>query len=206
MPSDRNVTPWSRRAFLRGCATALLAPGGLRPRAAQANDLRVGSRAPPATLVTLDGQRISTPQLLGQVLILTFWATWCEPCREELPLLSKYVLQYRAAGLEVLGFSLDREDQLAEVQRVARTLSFPVGFLDRSSTPGYGRIWRLPVSFVIDRGGVLVMDGWKEKQPTLTAERLTQIVTPLLRTTQTERDAGGEGGPGASASPDTAGG
>jgi len=204
MPSEEITTSWSRRAFLRGCATALLAPGGLRPRAAQANDLRVGSGAPPATLVTLDGQRISTQQLLGQVVILTFWATWCEPCREELPLVSKYCSEHRAAGLGVLGFSLDREDQLADVQRVARTLSFPVGLLNRSSAPGYGRIWRLPVSFVIDRAGVLAMDGWKEKQPVLTAERLAQVVTPLLRTRQTGRGAGAEGVPGSSASPDRA--
>ena len=205
MPSEEITSSWSRRAFLNGCATTLVA-AGLRPRTAHANDLRVGSRAPPATLVTLAGERVSTQQLLGRVVILTFWATWCEPCREELPLLSQYVLQHRAAGLEVLGFSLDREDQLPEVQRVARTLSFPVGFVDRSSTPGYGRIWRLPVSFVIDRAGVLVMDGWKEKGPSLTAARLAQVVTPLLRTTHTGRGAGGEGVPGSSASPDTAGG
>ena len=180
MHSDPGSASWSRRAFLRGCGAALLARGSLQPRAAQANELRVGSKAPPATLVTLDGQRISTSQLLGQVVILTFWATWCEPCREELPLLSTYALQHRSAGLRVLAFTLDREDQLTDVQRVARTLSFPVGFLGRSSTPGYGRIWRLPVSFVIDRTGVLVMDGWKEKQPSLTAERLAEVVTPLL--------------------------
>jgi len=46
--------------------------------------------------------------------------------------------------------------------------------------PGYGRIWRLPVSFVIDRNGVLVHDGWKDKQPELTRERLEQVVSPLL--------------------------
>jgi hypothetical protein len=80
----------------------------------------------------------------------------------------------------VLGFSLDLPDTLPDVKRVAQMLSFPVGLLAYSSTSGYGRIWRLPVNFTIDRAGKLVVDGWKEKKPTWTAERLEQVVTPLL--------------------------
>jgi hypothetical protein len=52
--------------------------------------------------------------------------------------------------------------------------------LVNSSAPGYGRIWRLPVNFTIDRTGRLIDDGWKDKKRTWTRERLEQIVTPLL--------------------------
>lgn len=171
----------TRRTVLQ-CVTAsgLCGLEGVLARAARANDLKVGDRAPEATLVTLDGQRISTTQLRGDVVILAFWATWCAPCHEELPLLSTYAKRHAQAGLRVLGFSLDGVDQLPEVQKLASTLSFPVGFLERSSADGYGRIWRLPVNFTIDRLGRLVVDGWKEKKPVWTAERLEQIVTPLL--------------------------
>ena len=168
----------TRRAALQRVAASSLCALGWRSRDAHANDLKVGSPAPPATLVTLDGQSISTPQLLGEVVVLTFWATWCAPCHEELPLLSAYASRH--PGLRVLGFTLDGTDQLPEVQRIARTLSFPVGLLERSSASGYGRIWRLPVNFTIDRAGRLVVDGWKEKKPSWTAERLEQVVTPLL--------------------------
>jgi cytochrome c biogenesis protein CcmG, thiol:disulfide interchange protein DsbE len=140
----------------------------------------VGAMAPPATLVTLDGRKVSTPDLLGRVVILTFWATWCVPCRDELPLLSDYAVGHSDAGLQVLGFSLDAPEQLADVRRVAQTLRFPVGLLANSSAPGYGRIWRLPVNFTIDRAGRLIENGWKEKTPSWTAERLEQLVTPLL--------------------------
>ena len=170
----------TRRAVLKGCACALVAPIALRASPVKANDLRVGATAPPATLVTLDGQRTSTTQLIGQVVVLTFWATWCEPCRDELPLLSRYADQHAGAGLRVLGFSLDPPDKLPAVTKIAQALSFPVGLLANSSAPGYGRIWRLPVNFTIDRAGLLVVDGWKEKQPTWTAERLEEVVTPLL--------------------------
>ena len=170
----------SRRVVLKGCATTLVAGFGAYGLPVSANDLRVGAKAPPATLVTLDGQKISTPDLLGHVVVLTFWATWCVPCRDELPLLSDYATRHADAGLEVLGFSLDEPDQLADVRRVAQTLRFPVGLLANSSAPGYGRIWRLPVNFTLDRQGRLIEDGWKEKVPSWTAERLEQIVTPLL--------------------------
>jgi peroxiredoxin len=168
-----------RRALLHGL-TACLAWQTLRGPAALANALRVGAPAPAATLVTLDGQRISSTELLGQVVILTFWATWCSPCREELPLLSDYATAHADAGLRVLGFSLDTREQLGEVRRVAQSVRFPVGLMSESSAPGYGRIWRLPVSFTLDRRGLLVEDGWKEKQPSWTRERLQQVVTPLL--------------------------
>jgi cytochrome c biogenesis protein CcmG/thiol:disulfide interchange protein DsbE len=170
----------SRRALLKGCAATLATWDGLCGSSAQANELRVGATAPPATLVTLDGQRIATPDLLGHVVILTFWATWCSPCRDELPLLSSYAAQHADAGLRVLGFSLDTPDKLADVRQVAQALRFPVGLLGNSSAPGYGRIWRLPVNFTIDRGGLLVDNGWKDKRPSWTPERLEQVVTPLL--------------------------
>jgi cytochrome c biogenesis protein CcmG, thiol:disulfide interchange protein DsbE len=177
MHSDSNST---RRAVLKGCAATLVAGWGFRGMSARANDLRVGSTAPPATLVTLDGQRISTADLRGHVVILTFWATWCAPCRDELPLLSDYAVRHADTGLKVLGFSLDPPEKLEDVRRVAQTLRFPVGLLANSSAPGYGRIWRLPVNFTLDRAGRLVEDGWKEKAPSWTPERLEQVVTPIL--------------------------
>lgn len=167
-----------RRTLLR--SAVLFGLTGFDSRSASANALRVGEAAPPATLELLDGRQISTASLRGHVIILTFWATWCGPCREELPLLSAYAAEHAAQGLTVLGFALDSPDDLHKVGQVARTLRFPVGLLARSTLPGYGRIWRIPVSFTIDRQGRLVDDGWKHKDSTLTAERLKGLVTPLL--------------------------
>jgi cytochrome c biogenesis protein CcmG/thiol:disulfide interchange protein DsbE len=179
-PGDTVQT--TRRALLQAAAAlsltgldALLAPG------ARANDLRVGKPAPPATLVTLDGKRIATTDLLGNVVILTFWATWCGPCREELPLLSEYASQHASRGLVVLGFTLDPPEEIPKVKKQAQGLSFPVGFLEYSTLPGYGRIWRIPVNFTIDPQGRLIDDGWKDKEASWTAERLERIVTPLLK-------------------------
>ena len=172
----------TRRALLRGAAVlSVTGLGALLAPSASANALRVGAPAPSATLVTLDGQRIATSELLGRAVILTFWATWCAPCREELPLLSAYAAQHAADGLTVLGFALDSpEDDPHKVQQVAHSLSFPVGLLANSSLPGYGRIWHIPVNFTINREGQLIDDGWKDKDSTWTVSRLERIVTPLF--------------------------
>ncbi|WP_458068357.1 TlpA disulfide reductase family protein [Rhodanobacter sp. BL-MT-08] len=148
--------------------------------AANGKSLVVGQPAPPIRLITLDGQSIATQDLKGKVVIVTFWATWCGPCREELPLLSRYAQQHAGDGLVILGFSLDTPDELDQVRAISRSLRFPVGLLGDPHVPGYGRIWHLPVSFTIDRKGLLVDNGWKDKNPVWTSERLEQIVTPLL--------------------------
>lgn len=168
-----------RGRFFSSLVALTLIPAFAQPALA-GNDLKVGAPAPAIALTTLDGRRIDTRDLRGKVVIVTFWATWCLPCREELPLLSRYAQQHAAHGLVVLGFSLDTPDQLPQVRKVANALSFPNGLLGDPHVPGYGRIWRLPVSFVIGRDGRLMDDGWKDQNPVWTRERLEQVVTPLL--------------------------
>lgn len=171
----------SRRALLKaGTGLALASAAGLAALPARANDLKLGQPAPPLVLNTLDGRSIATRDLKGQVVIATFWATWCAPCREELPLLSAFAERHAAQGLQVLGFSLDGPDQLPKVRAVAAALSFPVGLVGSPWVGGYGRIWRLPVSFVIDREGRLANNGWDDEDPVWTQEQLQRVVEPLL--------------------------
>jgi len=184
MPSDRPAgTPsGGRRDWLRGAAA--LASGAVLGgwgAPARANSLEVGQPAPPLVLRTLDGRNIDTRTLHGQVVVLTFWATWCGPCHEELPLLSSYAAAHARDGLTVLGFSLDGPDAMGDVRKMAASLSFPVGLLGSAYAGGYGRIWRLPVNFTIDRAGMLVDNGWDDTTPAWTAERLERVVTPLLK-------------------------
>jgi peroxiredoxin len=174
LTSRRN---WFRRASALACAPAL---GGWHSLA-HADSLAVGRPAPPLALRTLDGRTIDTRDLHGQVVILTFWATWCGPCHTELPVLSAYAAAHAREGLTVLGFSLDTPDSLADVRKMASSLAFPVGLLGGAYAGGYGRVWRLPVNFTIDRAGMLADNGWDDDSPAWTAERLEHIVTPLLR-------------------------
>lgn len=167
---------WLRAALATAAGTAI---AGWSDSAGAAS-LAVGKPAPALTLHTLDGSNINSRDLTGKVVILTFWATWCSPCLAELPLLSDYAARHAAQGVEVLGFSLDGADNLPEVRKFAARLSFPVGLLGSAWAGDYGRMWRIPVSFTIDRNGLLANNGWDEKEPTWTAERLQRVVTPLL--------------------------
>ena len=170
-----------RRALLqRAVGLGFVAAGDLLAPSVRAAVLAIGHVAPPLVLNALDGQSIATRDLLGQVVILAFWATWCGPCREELPTLSAYAARHAQQGLRVLGFSLDGPENLQKVREAAARLSFPVGLLGSPWAGGYGRIWRIPVSFVIDRAGRLVYDGWNDAQEIWTKERLNRIVNPLL--------------------------
>jgi len=141
---------------------------------------KIGQPAPPLVLHALDGTSISSKDLLGSVVIAAFWATWCEPCREELPVLSAFAASHTKSGLRVLGFCLNGPEDLPAVRNVASTLSFPVGLLGGDRVDGYGRIWKLPVSFTIDRSGRLVDNTWDDEQPAWTAARLERVIAPLL--------------------------
>lgn len=185
MRSDAQVQSaqlWSRRAWLQAAGKLAIGAGlgGAHP-VAHAASLEVGRPAPPLVLHTVDGHSIASDDLRGHVVILTFWATWCGPCHHELPILSEYVAKHAHQGLRVLGFSLDEPASLPEVRQMAAGWSFPVGLLGSAYAGGYGRIWRIPVNFTIDRNGLLTDNGWDSREPAWTAERLERIVTPLLR-------------------------
>ncbi|MDE1927263.1 MAG: TlpA family protein disulfide reductase [Burkholderiales bacterium] len=184
-----NIPNHPRRAWLAralGCAAAAAWPA----RPAQANELQLGAPAPPLVLHTIDGRRIATRDLLGQVVLVNFWATWCPPCIDEMPQLSAYAASRAAQGLQVLGFCLDDAANLGQVRALAASLPYPVGLLGSAWAGGYGRIWRCPVNFVIDRAGRLAHDGWNDATATpWSGAQFARVVDPVLRRHEPRRDA-----------------
>ena len=117
--------------------------------------VRGGERAPEIGLSDTDGNRITIASLRGKVVIVDFWASWCEPCREAMPVLDRLYQRYRSQGLVVVGVGLDRED--ANARRFLRrtAVSFPVVLDGRHAVAGRYEPPRMPTSYLIDRNGMV---------------------------------------------------
>jgi thiol-disulfide isomerase/thioredoxin len=142
--------------------------------------LDIGKPAPPLEAKLLDGTRFSLASATGKVVIVNFWATWCKPCRAEMPALDAYYQKYRAEGVILLGISMDDPKDEAKVRNVMGAFSFPAALAQNASFEGYGRIWRIPLTFVIDRHGNTRKDAWYG-DPGIDLPLLERVVTPLLQ-------------------------
>jgi thiol-disulfide isomerase/thioredoxin len=145
-----------------------------------AAELREGMPAPAVRAELLEGGTFDSAKQHGKVIVVNFWATWCKPCREEMPALDAFYRAHRAEGLELIAINIEGPEDLAKVKGVMKNFSFPAALAANGETEGYGRLARVPVTFVIDRRGVLRFDGFKFAKA-LDLAALEKIVTPLLR-------------------------
>lgn len=113
-----------------------------------------GGESPGYRYATLDGAVVSDELLLGKVVLVNFWATWCTPCRVEMPLLQQMAERHREAGLVVVGLSRDVAPPV-EVQAFLdeRGIGYPVAIVGREAERAFGGIRGYPTSFLIDRSG-----------------------------------------------------
>jgi len=147
---------------------------------AGAKGLAVGEPAPTIEATLLDGSRFSLADMRGKVVVVNVWATWCGPCRAEMPALEAFYQAHRDQGLVVLAISADDRSDIDQVRAVMHDFTYSAAMAQDSKISGYGRLWRVPLTFVIDRDGVLRRDGFKAA-PTIDAAALDQDVLPLLQ-------------------------
>lgn len=134
--------------------------------------------APDFALRSLEGENLRLSEHLGEVVIVNFWATWCGPCRQEMPALDELYNKYRRAGLVLLGVNLD--DDVVRAKEMARALkvTYPVLFDSRKEVSRAYQVGAMPVTVLIDREGVVryVAESYRPGFEKIYAEQLRKLL------------------------------
>jgi len=133
----------------------LLASGISMPRAAAAAAPEVGKPAPALVARRFDGASVDLAALRGQIVVLNFWASWCGPCREEMPALDALSREFRDQGVVVVGLSANDRHDRRDALKAAQGVSYAVGMLGEAARNDFGEPHMLPLTYLIDREGVI---------------------------------------------------
>jgi peroxiredoxin len=138
-----------------------------------------GSPAPDFTLAARDGGKVSLASLKGQVVMINFWATWCGPCRQEMPLLAQLQAKYEPLGFTLLGVNVEPDSAAAVAWLKGVPVAFPILFDTDSAVAGRFGVEGMPSTVFVDRNGQVryVHRGYKPGDEA----RYADIIRSLVR-------------------------
>jgi peroxiredoxin len=157
------------KRLIAGAALALAAPLLL----GASGSIKVGAVAPPFELTLIDGTKISSADLRGQVVVLNFWATWCGPCKTELPLLDRYYELQKIHGLRVFAITTEDSLQPYQLKKLFAVMHIQPA---RKIKGGYNDLGALPTNYIIDRAGRIRY----AKAAVFNLDSLNKELVPLL--------------------------
>jgi thiol-disulfide isomerase/thioredoxin len=147
-------------------AIALLSIAVGCDRSSTATEATGGTPAPEVSFENLDGQTVNLSKYRGKVVLVNFWATWCEPCRSEIPELIQFQKEYASKGFTVLGVAMDQEGKSVVAPFVAKPqfdvggqkvpMNYPIVLGNDSIATKFGGIIGMPTSYVISKDGKIV--------------------------------------------------
>ncbi len=119
-------------------------------------DKAMNAPAPDFTLRDMNGNTITLSSLKGKVVLLNFWATWCPPCKAEMPTMNKLYNEIRGRGLEIIAVSTDNSLSTIRNYLAKNPLDFPVVHDEKNQLSRQYRVFSMPTTFLIDRNGIIV--------------------------------------------------
>ena len=131
--------------------------------------------APALVLKQLNGEVFDLSKLRGKVVLVNYWATWCAPCKKDMPVLDSFYRRHRGEGLEIVGVSADRPQDFAKMRKMSSALAYPTATMDQITDNGFGPPEGFPLTYVVDRNGVI-----RDKFIDVREQLLTDVVLPLL--------------------------
>jgi cytochrome c biogenesis protein CcmG/thiol:disulfide interchange protein DsbE len=135
---------------------------------------KVGEVAPDFEAELLDGSKVTLADYRGQVLVINLWATWCAPCRNELPLLDAYYKHQRVHGLKMIAVTTQNSAPISKIKPVFKILELPAARRLKGPYKTHGPV---PMNFVIDRAGVVRY----AKVGAFDLDTLNNLLVPLLK-------------------------
>ena len=112
-----------------------------------------GTEAPDFALKSTSGENLRLSEYRGDVVMINFWATWCGPCRQEMPLLDELYTRYKRVGFRLLGVNIDDDSRRAVSMVETLGVNFPVLFDERKEVSKLYRVEAMPVTVLVDRQG-----------------------------------------------------
>jgi cytochrome c biogenesis protein CcmG, thiol:disulfide interchange protein DsbE len=137
-----------------------------------------GEVAPQLRLQSRSGAAVDLEDLRGMVVVVDFWASWCDPCRDELPILERFYAAHRESGLEILAVNIDADREDADELLSRLQLSFPVLYDTDQEVVSRWQPPKMPTSYIVDKGGKIsaVQAGFEpEEIDALEARLLAQL-------------------------------
>jgi peroxiredoxin len=137
-----------------------------------------GAPAPAFTLAARDGGKLSLADLKGQVVMINFWATWCGPCRQEMPLLAQLHDKYEPLGFIMLGVNVEPDSAAAVAWLKNVPVNFPILFDTDSAVAGRFGVEGMPSSVLVDRNGQVryIHRGYKPGDEAKYADMIRSLV------------------------------